>query len=92
MKQEEKRKKLEDKQARAEAYRVARLEEVKEKAAKQAEAVTKAAAAKKKPELVYRITLTYDAPRDDQNSEQPQTSGRNSAQNSEKKKKEKDGE
>ena len=31
MKQEEKRKKLEDKQARAEAYRVARLEEVKEK-------------------------------------------------------------
>ena len=73
---------------------MARLEEVKEKAAKQAEAVTKVVAAKKKPELVYRITLTYDAPRDDQNSEQPQpqTSGRSSAQNSEKKKKEKDGE
>ena len=67
MKIAEKKRKLEEKQARAEAYRIGMLAEIKEKAAKQSATII-GEKREKKPEKIYRITLTYGEPDDYQNT------------------------
>ena len=67
MKIAEKKRKLEEKQARAEAYRLGMLADIKEKAANKSAAIT-GEKKEKKPEQIYRITLTYGEPDDYQNT------------------------
>ena len=71
MKIAEKKRKLEEKQARAEAYRLGMLADIQEKAAKKSAAITGEKREKKpekKPEKIYHITLTYGQPNDYQNT------------------------